>query len=205
MFRKKEIRKSKYSYDENEEKTIWEEILDFVKVFAITAIVITLFVNFIAYPVRVQGRSMYPTLADGNLGFTNIISLSMSEPQRGDVVVVELDDPETGEKTHWVKRIIGQPGDTVECINGQVYVNDELLDESAYIDPEYEQQMIDEFGTFNSNFDAVTLGEDEYFVMGDNRPYSKDSRYAEVGPITKDQIFGKGVMVYFPFSNFGSH
>ena len=148
---------------------------------------------------------MYPTLQDGDKGFTNIIGLSMSSPKRGDIVVVKIDDPETGEKEHWVKRILAGPGDTIECIQGQIYVNDELLDESEYISPEYEQQMIDEFGAFNTNFDAVTLGEDEYYVVGDNRPYSHDSRYEDVGPIKADQIFGKGVFVYWPFSQFGGH
>lgn len=204
IFRKKR-KKTKYGYDENEETTIWEEILDFVKVFAISAIVITLFVNFIAYPVSVQGRSMYPNLQDGDKGFTNIIGLSMSSPKRGDIVVIKIDDPDTGEKEHWVKRVIGQPGDTVECVDGDIYVNDQRLDESAYIDPDYQQAMIDEFGTFNTNFPEVKLAEDEYYVIGDNRPYSHDSRYKDVGPIKANQIFGKGVFVYWPFSHFGGH
>lgn len=202
---KKKRKQSKYGYDENEETTIWEEILDFIKVFAISAICITLFVNFIAYPVSVKGRSMYPNLQDGDRGFTNIIALSMSEPKRGDIVVIKIDDPETGEKEHWVKRVIGIPGDTVECRKGDMYLNDQRLDESAYINDEYAQKLIDEFGAFNTNFSPVTLGEDEYFVVGDNRPYSKDSRYQDVGPIKASQIFGKGVFVFWPVTHFGGH
>jgi signal peptidase I len=126
----------------------------------------------------------------------------MSSPKRGDIVVVKIDDPETGEKEHWVKRILAAPGDTIECIQGQIYVNDELLDESEYISPEYEQQMIDEFGAFNTNFDAVTLGEDEYFVMGDNREDSKDSRH--LGPIKVENIKGTTKLALFPFSKIGN-
>lgn len=198
-------KKSALRYSEEDDRTLVEDILDFVKVFAITAIVIMLFVNFVAHPVTVVGRSMHPTLQDGEYGFTSVISTFFKDPKRQQVVVVKHTDSDTQETSYWVKRIIGMPGDTIECHDETIYINGEALDESSYLDSEYVQSLIAQLGYFNSDFDAVTLGEDEYFVMGDNRPYSKDSRDPSVGTFTKSQIFGENVFVLFPFSQMGAH
>lgn len=195
--------KNEKKYKDEDDKSLSEEILDFVKVFLGTALVILIFVNFIASPVTVSGRSMVPTLKDKEFGFTSIISLTVSDPERFDVVVVNAYDEETQQSEHWVKRVIGMPGDTIEGKNGEIYLNGKVLDESSYISDEYRQKMIDKFGYFNSDFDKVKLGDDEYFLMGDNRPYSKDSRYKDVGPFTRSQFYGKGVFVLWPFSEIG--
>lgn len=197
------MKKKENNYRDDDEKTLSEEILDFVKVFLTTAILILIFVHFIAAPVTVSGRSMYPNLKDKQYGFTNIIGLSLSKPERFDVVVATIYDEETQQNEHWVKRVIGMPGDTIEGKNDQIYINGEVLDESSYISESYRQKMIKKFGAFNMDFDAVTLKDNEYFLMGDNRPYSKDSRYKDVGPITADQFYGKGVFVLWPFSEIG--
>lgn len=206
----KDIKNKKKKKDDSDDRTLLEDILDFVKVFAISAIVILLFVNFIAHPVTILGHSMDPTLADGEYGFTSVISPTISGVQRGDIVVVNMDD-EDGNTSRWVKRIIALPGETIECKNGDVIVNGVVLDESEYLSPEYISEALalykstygTDYGPFTADFDAVTLGDDEYFVMGDNRIVSKDSRDPEVGPITSDQIFGKGVLVLYPFSSMG--
>ena len=177
-----------------------------------------------AHPVRVDGKSMYPTLKDGEFGFTNVGGVLLNGVERGDIVVVTME--ENGQKTHWVKRVIGLPGETVSCVNDVIYINGKALDETKYIDPDYRQSFMEENNckwfnkVFNSNdkenkrnynpdfedrtyidFKEVTLGEDEYFVMGDNRPYSKDSRY--VGPVKKSQIFAKKMLVLLPISDIG--
>lgn len=219
----KKSKKNELRYNEDDERTLLEDILDFVKVFVISAIVILLFVNFVAHPVRVDGRSMYPTLKDGEFGFTNVGGVLLNGVERGDIVVVTME--EEGQKTHWVKRVIGLPGDTVSCVNDVVYINGKVLDETKYIDPDYRQSCIDnskdhyfnkvpnsDLGdnkrNYNPNvkdwyvdFKEVTLGDDEYFVMGDNRPFSKDSRY--VGPVKKSQIFAKKMLVLLPISDIG--
>lgn len=197
--------RGKFAYNDEDERTLSEDILDFIKTFVISAILIVLFVHFIAYPVKVSGRSMVPTLQNNERGFTNIISLAFEEPKRFDVVVVNMYNDETQQKEHWVKRIIGMPGDTVSCSNERVYVNGKVLDESSYISADYRVSVMKELGYFNMDFGKVKLGKNEYFLMGDNRPYSKDSRYKDVGPITKDQIFGKGVFVFWPLSEIGEH
>ncbi|WP_419041710.1 signal peptidase I [Holdemanella porci] len=205
----KKSKKNELRYNEDDERTLLEDILGFIKVFVVSAIVILLFVNFVAHPVRVDGRSMYPTLKDGEFGFTNVGGVLLNGVERGDIVVVTME--EEGQKTHWVKRVIGLPGDTVSCVNDVVYINGKVLDETKYIDPDYRQSLVDKFGYFNKvpnadntnveDFEEVKLKDDEYYVMGDNRPYSKDSRY--VGPVKKSQIFAKKMLVLLPISDIG--
>lgn len=205
----KKARKSELRYNEDDERTLLEDILGFIKVFVVSAIVILLFVNFVAHPVRVDGRSMYPTLKDGEFGFTNVGGVLLNGVKRGDIVVVTME--EKGQKTHWVKRVIGMPGDTISCVNDIVFINGKVLDETQYIDPDYRQSCVDQFGYFNKvpnadntdvqDFEEVKLGDDEYYVMGDNRPYSKDSRY--VGPVKKSQLFAKKMLVLLPVSDIG--
>lgn len=205
----KKSKKNELRYNEDDERTLLEDILGFIKVFVVSAIVILLFVNFVAHPVRVDGRSMYPTLKDGEFGFTNVGGVLLNGVERGDIVVVTMEEEE--QKTHWVKRVIGLPGDTVSCVNDVVYINGKVLDETKYIDPDYRQSLVDKFGYFNKvpnanntnveDFEEVKLGDDEYYVMGDNRPYSKDSRY--VGPVKKSQIFAKKMLVLLPISDIG--
>lgn len=205
----KKAKKSELRYNEDDERTLLEDILGFIKVFVVSAIVILLFVNFVAHPVRVDGRSMYPTLKDGEFGFTNVGGVLLNGVKRGDIVVVTME--EKGQKTHWVKRVIGMPGDTISCVNDTVFINGKVLDETQYIDPDYRQSCGDKFGYFNKvpntdntdvqDFEEVKLGDDEYYVMGDNRPYSKDSRY--VGPVKKSQLFAKKMLVLLPISDIG--
>lgn len=205
----KKAKKSELRYNEDDERTLLEDILGFIKVFVVSAIVILLFVNFVAHPVRVDGRSMYPTLKDGESGFTNVGGVLLNGVKRGDIVVVTME--EKGQKTHWVKRVIGMPGDTISCVNDIVFINGKVLDETQYIDPDYRQSCVDQFGYFNKvpnadntdvqDFEEVKLGDDEYYVMGDNRPYSKDSRY--VGPVKKSQLFAKKMLVLLPISDIG--
>ena len=205
----KKAKKSELRYNEDDERTLLEDILGFIKVFVVSAIVILLFVNFVAHPVRVDGRSMYPTLKDGEFGFTNVGGVLLNGVKRGDIVVGTME--EKGQKTHWVKRVIGMPGDTISCVNDIVFINGKVLDETQYIDPDYRQSCVDQFGYFNKvpnadntdvqDFEEVKLGDDEYYVMGDNRPYSKDSRY--VGPVKKSQLFAKKMLVLLPISDIG--
>lgn len=205
----KKAKKSELRYNEDDERTLLEDILGFIKVFVVSAIVILLFVNFVAHPVRVDGKSMYPTLKDGAFGFTNVGGVLLNGVKRGDIVVVTME--EKGQKTHWVKRVIGMPGDTISCVNDIVFINGKVLDETQYIDPDYRQSCVDQFGYFNKvpnadntdvqDFEEVKLGDDEYYVMGDNRPYSKDSRY--VGPVKKSQLFAKKMLVLLPISDIG--
>lgn len=108
---------------------------------------------------------MDPTLSNGEYGYTSLISLSTSEPARGDIVVVKMNE-EDGSESLWVKRVIGLPGETVECKDGIIYINGVAYDESDYLSEEYMSQALADFkaetgydyGTFTNDFAPVTLG-----------------------------------------------
>lgn len=168
------------------------EILDLLKTFIICFIAVFLLTTFVVKPVRVDGRSMYPTLEDGEVGLMNVFSAKFTDIDRFDVVVAY--NEESGE--NWVKRVIGLPGDTVYAKDDVVYVNG-LPIEEPYLDTDYVNHIRDRGDYFTQDFEKVTLGEDEYFLMGDNRVVSYDSR--RVGPFKRDDIKGKGIFVLYPF------
>lgn len=134
----------------------------------------------IVQPHRVKGESMVPNFADGELLLTEKVTYRFQEVRRGDVVVFEAP---ASRKVDFIKRIIGLPGDSVEIRNGSVSINDGKL-----IEP-YETQSTD--GNLK-----ITVGENQYFVLGDNRMASSDSR--SFGPIDKGTIKGRAWLVYWP-------
>ena len=156
---------------------IIKEILSYV----IIIVVVILIRTFIGTPVRVNGTSMVPTLKEGEVLYLNKLNKSFDQE---DIVVID----KKVEGSAIIKRIIGEPNDKIKCINGVIFINDE----------KYE----DNFGSGEtSDFDEITLGDDEYFVLGDNRIVSKDSRV--LGPIKKKYIEGTTKIVLFLFSKIG--
>ena len=148
--------------------------------YIIIIVVVVLIRSFIATPVRVDGDSMNKTFKNGDI----LILYKLSKIERFDVIV--LHEEKDNEKI--IKRVIGMPGDTVAIKDGEIYINDEKInDEYAY--------------GMTSDYDRITLKSDEYFILGDNRLISKDSRY--FGPIKEKEIKGKVVFRIFPFSKFG--
>ena len=121
------------------------ELLDFVKILLVCFIVAFGIKTFIARPVFVEGSSMYPTLQDGEFGFTNLLGLSLEGVNRGDIVIVEEGDE------YWVKRVIGLPNETIECRDNVVYINGETLDE-PYLDSDYVHDIENNQGYFTSDF-----------------------------------------------------
>lgn len=141
--------------------------------------------------VSVVGNSMESTLSDGSVVLVNRFVYNIKEPKAGDVIVFL---PNGNEKSHYyIKRVIGVPGDKVQIKNGLLYVNGELYD------VEY-TETIKNAGLAE---DEITVGEDEYFVLGDNRNSSEDSRYANIGNIKKEYIQGKAWFVARPFNKMG--
>ena len=147
----------------------------------IIIIVIVVFVRtFIITPVKVNGNSMYPTLRGNEIMLLN----KLGNIERFDIVVIKLDDYDE----ELIKRIIGLPGETVEIKNNEVYINDELLE--------------DEYGYgVTYNIDPITLGDDEYFVLGDNRIISLDSR--SFGTVKRNEIKGTTNFIMYPFGKIG--
>lgn len=172
-------------------KRILRELFDLVKIFVLCYVMVMLLTTFVVKPIRVEGSSMYPTLKDGEIGLTNVFSVKFQSVDRYDVVIIY--NEERGE--YWVKRVIGIPGDTVESKADILYVNNEPVNQN-FLDQEYLQEMQKE-GQFTSDFSAVTLKEDEYWLMGDNRSRSEDSRIH--GPFKESELVGKDVLILYPF------
>ncbi len=169
-----------------------KEVIVWILEIAIVLVIAFVFVYYIGLRTSVVGSSMAPTLENKQEILVNRFIYSVSNPKPNDVVVFL---PNGNEKAHYyVKRVIGVPGDTVQIKDGAVYVNGELFEEAvetaAILDAELAA-------------DEITLGEDEYFVLGDNRNTSEDSRYANIGNVKKEYIIGKAWFVVSPYSEFG--
>lgn len=186
--------KSKKKSKDKKNKGFKYELFDFVKTLIFCAIFVFLLTTFVIKPVRVDGKSMYPTLDNGEIGMMNVFSAKFQKIKRSDVVIVYNNE----RKENWVKRVIGLPGDTIYAKDDVVYING-LPIEEPYLNSAYVSQIRERGDMFTNDFDKVTLKNDEYFLMGDNRTVSYDSRF--VGPFKRDEIRGKDVYVFYPFSD----
>ena len=178
--------------DKKEEKNVVKEIVGMilyvVAVFAVCFLIIT----YVGQRTKVEGSSMEPTLSNGDNLIVDKISYRFRNPERFDIIIF----PYKYEKdTFFIKRIIGMPGETVWINNsGEIYINGVLLSEN------YGLETIKYAGLAST---PITLGKDEYFVMGDNRNDSKDSRFDVVGPIKRKEIVGRAWVRIYPFNKFG--
>ena len=183
-----------------EEKTLKKrllgEVIDLCKIFLICYGIVFLITTFLCKPVRVQGESMYPTLLDGEIGVMNVFGAKFGEVSRYDIVVVHNEE----KNEDWVKRVIGLPGDTISCENDVLYINGEAQ-EQTFLDQQYVDKVTRSGEIpFTDNFGPITLADDEYFLMGDNRPRSYDSRNLYgVQKFTKGDLRGRGIMIVYPF------
>lgn len=162
-------------------------------IFLVIVVVFVLIIRgYVGGIVVIQGESMNPTLMNNDIVVVEKISYRMNEPERNDIVVVNTD--ELGTKMQYVKRIIGLPGETIRIKKGKVFINGKELDEIQNFD------LIEDGGMAR---EKVSLGQDEYFLMGDNRNNSKDSRNVELGIVKKEQMEGKVFVRIYPFSKIG--
>lgn len=209
--------------EEKEIKSLGKEIWEWVYTIVIAVVVAMLIKGFIFDIVKVDGSSMFPTLVDGD---RLIVTKLGYKPKQGDIIILDSkykdreeyyervaeingdpnfglldkliarkDMPDDLKKRYYVKRIIAMPGQTIDLIDGKVYVDGEELEESYYegltspIDP-------------NVEF-PITVEDGMVFVMGDNRPRSKDSRSSELGQVPYDAILGKSQLRVWPIGGFG--
>lgn len=158
-------------------------------VFAFAYVVVT----FVGQRTVVIGHSMENTLADGDNLIVDKISYRFKEPERFDIVVFPY---EFKDDTYYIKRIIGLPGEVIQISpDGTIFVNGEELKES------YGREVIRNAGLAGA---PIKLKQGEYFVLGDNRNNSEDSRFSDVGVIHKDRMVGKAIFRIFPFRNIGT-
>lgn len=170
-----------------------EFFLDIIETVVIALSIFLVVYLFFMQPHQVNGQSMVPNFQSGEYVLTDKISYKMGDPKRGDVVVFHA--PESahcpqGTGCDFIKRVLGVPGESIEVKNNSIYVNGEPLSE-PYIPSDFDILP----GKFTRD-NVVVLGYDEYFVSGDNRPYSSDSR--AWGPIRKSDIVGKAFFRYWP-------
>lgn len=165
-----------------------------------TAYIVTIFLaafilnSFFYSPVAVVGISMNPALEDKDLVIVDKIVYKFREPERYEMVIFPY---RYNNSLSFIKRIVGLPGEKVEIRDNRIYIDDQLLDEYYGIYDETVEAVFSQYG-------PVILEEDQYFVMGDNRNHSDDSRSEDVGILNKDDITGRICLRIWPFNSIGS-
>ena len=173
------------------ERSILGELLSWIIYIVIVVILSLGIITFVGQRTKVSGHSMETTLSDGDNLIVDKISYRFRDPERFEIIVFPF---QYEEHTYYIKRIIGLPGETVQVIDGYVYINGEMLDEN------YGLEVMDDPGIAA---EPISLGEDEYFVLGDNRNHSSDSRDPSVGVLHRDDIMGRAWIRIWPFDKFG--
>ena len=164
-----------------------KEMVEWLKTIIFALLIAFLVRNYLFQPYKVQMGSMQPTLHNNDLIMVNKITYRIKKPNRGDIVV--FNPPGNTSNIHYIKRIVGLPGESVQVKEGKVFIN-----QTELIEPYLSQ--IDTPGFVG----PVVLGVDEFFVLGDHRNNSMDSR--DFGAITKDHIHGKTMFVLWPMKDF---
>ncbi len=184
-------------YGQPEQKGFFENLkthaIDLIQTLVVFGAIFALIYLFIAQPHKVSGASMVPTFQDGDYILTDKITYRFGPPKKGDVIV--LKNPRN-EEVDFIKRIIATPGDTLKVADSSVFVNGEKLPES-YLPSDIETRA----GNFLAEGSEIKVGPNQYFVFGDNRNHSSDSR--EWGSITKEEIVGRVFFRYWPPQSFG--
>ena len=178
--------------EKDQDRSIFKEILGWLVYIAILLAAVYVLITYVGQRTEVSGHSMEPTLQHGDNLIVDKISYRFREPERYEIIVFPY---QYKENTYYIKRIIGLPGETVEIIDGEVYINGELLADEHY----GKEVMLDP----GIAAESITLGDDEYFVLGDNRKNSEDSRSADIGKVKRSYIYGKAWFVASPKKDWG--
>lgn len=165
--------------------SIWKELWEYIKMIIFVVVVVLIVNNFLLINARVPSESMEKTIMTGDRFFGNRLAYLFDDPERFDIVVFKYPDDES---QLFVKRVIGLPGETVEIKDGKVYINgsETPLDDS--FTPE----------TPTGDYDPYVVPEGSYFMLGDNRNHSGDSRFWKQPYVEKEKIVGKAIFRYFP-------
>ncbi len=173
-------------------KSILSFLWETAKLVIVALIIIVPLRYYVVQPFFVLGASMEPNFENGDYLIIDEISYKFSSPKRGDVVVFKYP---FNPKEYYIKRIIGLPGETISFRNGKVFIKNKENPEGFFLDEK--EYMLDGKETYGSG--EVKLGVDEYFVLGDNRSASSDSR--RWGPLKEEFIVGKVLLRVFPFDS----
>ncbi len=195
MERERRTEKQEHEEEHGSRKS---EVLEYVRLIAIVVGVTIFLEAFIIVNAVIPSASMEPTIMTGDHIFGNRLAYRISDPERYDIIIFRYPDDE---KQLFIKRVIGLPGDKVEFRDGDVYVNDEsvpLRDDFCSVQ---DQTVIDLSRTQLTN--SFIVPEDAYFVLGDNRLNSRDSRYWNEPFVHRDKILGEAMFRYWPLNKIG--
>jgi len=163
--------------------------LDFLETIIVSLAIFVVLYVYAIQPHQVRGLSMYPTFDTGEYLLTNKLKYRFSDPKAGDIIVFKAPGSTNQD---YIKRIVGVPGDTIKVKAGDLYINGMELDETEYLD----ETILTLAENYLKEGMEITVPDDSYFVAGDNRPHSSDSR--DFGTIPKDDIIGKAWLRYWP-------
>ncbi len=198
------VKSGKADMRKPEDINIVKDLLWLIVYIGIVILICFAIIKFVGCRSRVDGDSMNDTLYNGDNLWVDKLSYTFGDPKRFDIIIFNP-NPDTDPDLTYVKRIIGLPGETVYMDNeGRIYIGKgdepaQLLDENFAKDEPFSPDRI---GIASIN-NPIVLGEDEYFVLGDNRNNSSDSRFSNVGNVKRENIVGKVVLRIYPFSRFG--
>ena len=168
------------------------EVISLILYIAVALVITFLLIKYVGQRTVVDGQSMEPTLYNNDNLIVDKISYRFKDPERFDIIVFPY---QYKDDTYYIKRIIGLPGETVQIdTEGNIYIDGEILEES------YGKEIIKDPVLAAQ---PITLGDDEYFVLGDNRNNSGDSRFADVGNVKRSQIIGRAFFRMWPISSMG--
>lgn len=188
---KERMRELREVEEAQKEVSIWKEILGWILYIAIILGVTYLIITYVGQRTRVSGDSMESTLHTGDNLIVDKISYRFRDPERYEIIVFPY---RYQENTFYIKRIMGLPGETVQIKDGYLYINGERSDE------DYGLERMNSGGIAE---EEIVLGEDEYFVLGDNRNESSDSRDPSVGVLHRDELIGRAWVRIWPLNNIG--
>lgn len=174
-------------------KKVGSFFLDIIEIAVIALAIFVIIYLFLFQPHQVRGNSMYPNFHDGEYLLTDKISYRFSQPKRGDVIIFKAP---RNEEYEYIKRVVGLPGERIKISQGKIFVNDQAINE-FYLASEYQTRG----GAFWPENQTLVVGENKYFVLGDNRSHSSDSR--DWGPVPQENIIGKAWFRYWPLKNMG--
>ena len=177
--------------EQGKSKSTAREVLDWILYIGIVLILSWLIVTFVGVRTVVDGQSMEPTLQDGNNLIVDKLSYRFRDPKRYEIIVFPY---KYEENSYYINRIIGLPGETVQVKNGEVYIDGEILGE------DYGAEAMEDAGIAS---EPIELGTDEYFVLGDNRNHSSDSRDPSVGVLRREDLIGRAGIRIYPFDDMG--
>ena len=172
--------------EESKEKSILRELGSWLLYLLFALMFSYLIITYVGQRTRVDGQSMETTLYNNDNLLVDKLSYRFRDPKRFEIVVFPY---QYRENTYYIKRIIGLPGETVQVIDGYVYIDGEQLDEH------YGNELMENPGIAA---EPLMLGEDQYFVLGDNRNHSSDSRDARLGPVKRGYLQGKALLLLTP-------